>query len=284
MLWVKKFVFVMLAGLAFEGVAADPGDFVIGAGVEGDSQDGLAFSLLGDVALAGNTWLSGSVGYSGIDGPVREKVNYLYADFGVDHFFDPVGIRFGIAYWGDSDLLDSSDIRGSLYSNGDNGSLSIDGEYRDFDFNIPALNLLPRARVGFDATGLGLSGRIEVSERVDLRAAGMSYEYSREFNIGDDAARVIDVLTFSRLGVLTSLVDWRASAGIGIDVGLRRWQFGVSKWRGIVDRSDNFGATISFLTPMSNRTDFEISLGYDESNLYGDITYLSAFVYFYGGN
>lgn len=273
----------MLAGLAIQIAVAEPGDFVIGAGIEADSQDSLAFSLLADVAVENNTWLSASIGYSGVDGPLRQDFDYLYADLGVDHFFDPVGIRFGVSYWGDSDLLDSTDIRGSIYSSSGDHSLSINGEYRDFEFDIPPLNLRPQTNVGFDATGLGVSARIGISERVSLRASGMSYEYSREFNLGDDAAAVVDLLTFSRLSVLSSLVDWRAGAGIGVDVGLRRWQVDVSKWRGIVDRSNNVGVTISFLTPMTNRTDLEISLGYDDSDLYGEVTFLSAFVYFYGG-
>jgi len=280
----KIFAAALLAGLASHVAIADPGDFVIGAGIEADSQDSLAFSLLADVAVENSTWLSASIGYSGVDGPLRQDIDYLYADLGVDHFFDPVGIRFGVSYWGDSDLLDSSDIRGSIYSSSGDRSLSIDGEYRDFEFDIPPLNLRPQTNVGFDATGIGVSARIGVGERVSFRASGMSYEYSREFNLGDDAAAVVDVLTFSRLSVLSSLVDWRAGAGIGVDVGLRRWQVDVSKWRGIVDRSNNFGATISFLTPMTNRSDLEISLGYDDSDLYGDVTFLSAFVYFYGGS
>jgi len=280
----KIFVAVFLTGLTIQSAVAEPGDFVIGAGVETDSQDNLALSLLGDVAVAKKTWLSGSIGYSGVDGPLRQQIDYLYADIGVDHFFDPVGFRFGVSYWGDSDLLDSSDLRGSIYSRSGDSSLSIDGEYRDFEFDIPPTSLRPQINVGFDATGLGLTARIGVGDRVDVRASGMSYEYSREFNLGDDAAAVVDVLTFSRLSVLSSLVDWRAGAGIGVDVGLRRWQIDVSKWRGIVDNSDNFGATISFLTPMTNRTDLEISLGYDDSDLYGDVTFLSAFVYFYGAD
>ena len=263
-------------------VLADPGDFVIGGGVEGDSEDGLAFSLLGDVAIADQTWLSASVSESGVDDASRRTVDYLYADLGIDHFFDPVGVRVGVSYWGNSDLLDSVDVRGSLYSRGESTYLSIDAERRDFDFAIPPRDALPRADIGFDATGLGLSGRVDVSDNVSLRGSGMSYEYSREFRLGD-AARLTDLLTFSRLSVLTSLVDWRASAGIDVDIGLRQIGFSVSKWRGIVDRSDNVGATITFLTPLTRRTDLELSLGYDDSDLYGDVTFLSAYLYFYGG-
>ena len=263
-------------------VTADPGDFVIGAGVEGDSEDGLAFTLLGDVAIADNTWLSGSISESGVDDSTRRTVDYLYGDIGIDHFFDPVGVRIAVSYWGNSDVLDSFDVRGSLYSRGESTYLSIDAERRDFEFAIPARDALPNVDIGFDANGIGLSGRVDVSDNVSLRAGGMSYEYSRDFTIGD-APRLIDLLTFSRLSVLTSLVDWRASAGIDIDIGLRQLSFNVSRWQGIVDRSDNVGATISFLTPLTRRTDLELSLGYDDSNRYGDVTFLSAYLYFYGG-
>lgn len=261
---------------------ADPGDFVIGAGVEGDSEDGFAISLLGDVAIADDTWLSGSVSESGVDDPARRTVDYRYADLGIDHYFDPVGVRVGVSYWGNSDLLDSFDVRGSLYSRGESTYLSIDVERRDFDIAIPPRDALPNVDIGFDANGLGLSGRIDVNENVGLRGSGMSYEYSRDFRIGD-AARLTDLLTFSRLSVLTSLVDWRANVGIDVDIGLRQLGFSVSKWRGIVDRSDNVGATITFLTPLTQRTDLELSLGYDDSDLYGDVTFLSVYLYVYGG-
>ena len=262
---------------------ADPGDFVIGAGVEGDTEDGLALTLLGDVAIASDTWLSGSISESGVDDPTRRTVDYLRADLGIDHYFDPVGVRVGVSYWGNSDLLDSFDVRGSIYSRGESTYLSIDVERRDFEFALPPRDALPNVDIGFDATGVGLSARVDVSNNVGLRAGGMSYEYSRDFTIGD-APRLVDLLTFSRLSVLTSLVDWRASAGIDVDIGLRQLSFNVSKWQGIVDRSDNVGATISLLTPLTRRTDLELSLGYDDSDRYGDVTFLSAYLYFYGGD
>lgn len=261
---------------------ADPGDFVIGAGIEGDTGDGLALAVLGDVATGDNTWISGSLSQSGVDDPTRRSVDYLYADLGIDHYFDPVGARIGVSYWGNSDLLDSFDVRGSIYSRGESTYLAIEAERRDFEFSIPPRDTLPDVDVGFQATGLGLSARVDISDNVSLNGGGMNYEYSRDFRIGD-APRLIELLTFSRLSVLTSLVDWRAGAGIDIDIGSRQLSFSVSRWQGIVDRSDNVGATITFLTPLTRRTDLELSLGYDDSDLYGDVTYLSAYLYVYGG-
>lgn len=278
---VCRYAMALVYALAAPAIA-DPGDFVIGVGVEGDTGDGLALSLLGDVAIADDTWLSGSISESGVDDPTRRTVDYLYADLGIDHYFDPVGVRVGVSYWGNSDLLDSFDVRGSIYSRGESTYLSIDVERRDFEFAIPPRDALPNVDIGFDATGVGLSGRVDVSDNVSLRAGGMSYEYSRDFRIGD-ATRLTDLLTFSRLSVLTSLVDWRASAGIDVDIGLRQLSFNVSRWQGIVDRSDNVGATITLLTPLTRRTDLELALGYDDSDLYGNVTFLSAYLYFYGG-
>lgn len=272
-------VSVLLNGAAF----ADAGDFVIGAGVEGDSLDGVALSMLGDIALSDDTWLAASVAHSGVDLPRQQRIDYLHASVTADHFADPLGIRLGAAYWGDSDILDSADLHGAVYFNADSSSLAFDAEYREFNFSLPPRDLRPRAEVDFDASGFGLSGRIDIGEQASAWASGMAYQYSREFDLGD-AVQVTDVLAFSRFSVLNSLVDWRANAGIGIDAGLRRWELDVSRWRGVVDASDNVGVTLSFLTPVSERSDVELSLGYDDSSLYGDVLFLSAFLYFYGGN
>ena len=88
----------------------------------------------------------------------------------------------------------------------------------------------------------------------------------------------------SRLSLINSLVDYRASAGVGIDRGLSRWQLDLSAWRGAVDRSDTRSLTLSFTTPLSPRADIEVGLGYDDSELYGDAVFLSAFLFFYGGS
>jgi hypothetical protein len=35
--------------------------------------------------------------------------------------------------------------------------------------------------------------------------------------------------------------------------------------------------------PLSDRSDIEFGLGYDASDLYGNVTFFSLFLYFYGG-
>lgn len=283
MCWCRQLTVLILAGLFLAPSAlADKGDYVIGAGLSADDADGLAAILVADVSVADNTWLSGSVGRTAVELPRRQDLETWYADIGIDHFWDPAGARLGVAYWGDSSLLDSVDVRGSLYSRGKAGTISVDLEHRDFELELPPIDILPRALIPFDANGLGLSGRLNTSQRSSFRFSGMSYEYNVNLR-SDDAARVINVLSISRLSLLSSLIDWRVSAGFGVDFGLRRWELDVAKWRGAIDGGDNRSVTFSFLTPMTNRTDFEINLGYDDSDLYGEVTVLNVFLYFYGG-
>lgn len=262
---------------------ADKGDFVLAAGVSLDDADGKAISVLGDFAVAKSTWLSASIGRSAVDLPRFQEIETWYGDLGIDSFWDPAGARLSVAYWGDSELLDSVDVRGSVYTRGAKGMFAVDLEYRDFELELPPVDVFPLTKVPFDAYGLGLSGRLKLSSRVDLRLRGISYEYSIDLR-SQNATRLINLLSISRLSLLSSLIDWQVSAGIAIDFGFKSWQFDVAKWRGAIDGGDNFSVTVSYLTPFTKRTDLEIGLGYDDSDLYGQVAVLNLFVYFYGGD
>lgn len=262
---------------------AERGDFIVGVGASADDADGLAATVVADFSIGDQTWLSGSAGRSTVDLPRGRELETWYADIGIDHYWGPAGARFSVAYWGDADLLDSIDLIGALYARGEKGFIAIDAEYRDFKLQLPPIDIFPLTEIPFNAGGLGISGRLKMTERSSFRFAGMSYEYNVDLRIRD-SSRIANLLSISRLSLLSSLIDWRVSAGIGIDFGLKTLQLDVAKWRGAFDASDSRSATISFLTPMTDRTDIEISLGYDDSDLYGDVVVLSVFLYFYGGN
>jgi len=273
---------VLLGGCLLAN-AAVARDYVLGGGFSLDNANGKSVVAAGDVAIGESTWISGALGRSRVDLPRFLEIETSYASIGVDTYWDPAGLRLGAAYWGDSDLLDSIDYTASVYSRNDRGSLAIDAEYRDFELELPPIDILPRTNIPFDAKGLGLSGRLEVSKNVDLHLSGMSYEYSIELQ-SENADRVVNVLSISRLSLLSSLIDWEVSAGVGVDVGLRHWQVDVSRWRGAFDGADSQSITLSYLTPLTTRTDIEFSFGYDDSELYGGVAVFNAFLYFYGGD
>jgi hypothetical protein len=277
MSWRKTIPLLLLAGntLAAEG-------YILGFGVEGDSAEGLAASVLGDVALTSDTWLTGSLAKNRLDLPRRQTLETLYAGIGLDHLFDPVGIRLGAAYWGDSDLLDSVDWRGSLYWRGDIATISIDYEFRDFTFELPPFNMFPGRTAEFDAQGIGLSGRFSLSENVGLSYYGIDYEYSVDLGTDRNQA-ILELLSFSRLSLINSLVDYSAGVALGVDIGLQRWTFELATWKGEVDGSVTNSATVRLVTPMGDKSDIEFGLGVDNSELYGTVTFLSVYLYFYGG-
>lgn len=277
MSWRKIIPLLMLASnaLAAEG-------YILGFGFEGDSAEGLAVSAFGDVALTDSTWLTGSLGKSKLDLPRRQTLETLYASVGLDHWFDPVGIRVGAAYWGDSDLLDSIDRRASVYWRGDSAMISLDYEFRDFTFELPPFDRFPGRTADFDAQGIGLSGSFDLSKNVGLSYYGIDFEYSVDLGTDRNQA-ILELLSFSRLSLINSLVDYSAGAAIGVDAGLQRWLFDFATWKGEVDGSVTNSATIRLVTPMGDKSDVEFGLGVDNSELYGTVTFLSVFLYFYGG-
>ena len=133
------FLLLLVAGLA----QADENAFIIGGGLETDSDDGLRGSLIAGIELSESTWLSGGFAASSVELASGRGSDILYGDVEIDHHFDPVGITFGTSYWGDPDLLDSVDLRGSLYFRNAVFMLAAEYEYRDFDFIIPPSDFFP---------------------------------------------------------------------------------------------------------------------------------------------
>ncbi len=279
MSWRKAGSLLIMLLAAGRGVAGD--GYILGAGVEGDSQDGLAVSLIGEFGLAEETWLSAAVARYSADSALRQDLDTWYADLGIDHWWNPVGVRAGVTYWGDDDTLDSTDLRGSVYWRNDRFSISGDYQYRDFDIVLPATDFFESRKVGFSADGVGLTARVEITDTASFLLSAMDYDY--DVNLRLDSNRpLLQLLTFSRLSLINSLVDYRATATLGLDAGKQRWSLDIGTWRGEVDGGTTRTATVRFLSPVSDRSDVEFALGVDDSELYGSVAFFSVFLFFYG--
>ncbi|MGI9235406.1 MAG: hypothetical protein ACR2RD_17370 [Woeseiaceae bacterium] len=273
-------LFVLLFSV---GNASAAEGFVLGGGVEGDTEEGLAVTVLGEFGLTEQTWLSAGLSHNTAESAFRQDLDTWFADLGIDHWWKPVGIRAGIAYWGDNDTLDSTDLRASVYWRGDKFSISGEYERRDFDVLFPGNDQIPSREGEFSADGLGMSARIDITDAVNIGLSGISYDY--DVNLKLDSNRpLLQLLSFSRFSLINSLVDNRATASLAVDVGERSWQFAVATWKGEVDGGRTKSATVRFLTPMNDRSDIEFALGVDDSELYGNVTFFSVFLFFYGGN
>jgi hypothetical protein len=262
------------AAIAAEG-------FMLGGGAEGDSEGGLSYAVIGGVGFTENTWLSAALAQSEVDLVNGRQLETDYADIELDHYFDPVGVRLGAAYWGDSDVLTSNDWRASGYFRNDVVTLSFDYEYRDFEFIIPSTDFTTSRQLFFDADGFGVLARFETSETTNLRLRGIKYDYSVPFRPVDnvDASRLLSV---TRLSLINSLVDHRASLTLGIETGESAWEIDLTTWEGAISRSRTKSLTVRYLFPASRRTDVELGLGYDDSELYGDVTFFSLYLFFFG--
>ena len=277
MFWRSCLLGLMLAGTA----QAEYQGYLLGGGLESASDHGWRAAILASVGLQEDTWLSGSASTSRVELPIRGDSEIAYADIELDHHFDPIGVAIGAAYWGDPDILDSVDLRASLYFRNDQLTLAGEFERRDFDFTIPPTDLFVGREFSFDADGVGARARIRAGKSLSIGISAMQYDYSVDFvpNENRDALRLA---TVSRLGLINNLIDNRASIDFGLDIGPGRWDLDFSTWEGALDQSRTRSVTLRFLAPLSNQSDIELGLGYDDSELYGDVTFFSVYLYFYG--
>lgn len=269
-----------LLGLVCSSAVAD--GYMLGVGAALDTEDAVALTAFGDFGIRDNTWVSGTVGTTKTEALVGGFETSFY-DLGIDHYFDPVGVRLSGAYWGDADLLDSDDVRASFYYRDDIASFSADYERRNFDFVFGSVLLGDRRKVEFHADGWGMTNRIDFGDRITFRMSGMHYEYSRRIRIEPN----IDVLRFlsaSRLSLINSLIDYRLNAGLEFAFGLKSVDLSAGTWKTAVDQSKVDYYSIGFLTPMTDRTDIEFRLSFDDSENFGTTTAFTIYAYYYGGS
>jgi hypothetical protein len=281
MSFIRQIPSLVLLCLVCEGSAV-AGGYILGIGAAADTEDALALNVFGDFELRENTWLSATAGTTETNGLIDDFRTTIY-DAGVDHFFDPVGIRLSGGYWGDSDLLDSADVRASFYFRDDIASLSADYERRNFDFvfEIPLLDF--RRKVEFHADGWGMTNRFRFGDSVTFRLGGMHYDYSRRIRI-DPNIDALRFLSASRLSLINSLIEYRVNAGIEYQFGLRSVDVSAGTWKTAVDQSKVDSYAIGFLTPMTDRTDIEFRLSFDNSENFGWTTALAVYLYYFGGS
>ncbi len=279
MLWFKRWKIPLLALLLGSNAFAGDG-FILGLGAERDTSDSFSFSAFGDYGITRKTWISVTAAKAQAQG-VISQLDTVYGDIGLDHHFDPIGIRIGAAYWGDEEILDSVDIRGSVYVRTKTVSLSADYEKRNFDFVLNLEPLFERRQVEFEADGYGVHFRADAGERVNLHVRGMNYNYSVDLtrlqNISD-----LNFLSASRLSLANSLLDYRIDAGIDIKFGLRSLGLEAGSRQTAIDSGRVDSVSAGFLFPASDASDIELRIGYDDSESFGGTILFSFFWFLYG--
>jgi hypothetical protein len=281
MAWQKYVasLFVLLFVLLLGGGAAADG-YLVAIGAEADTENNHAYSAFSELGIGESTWISGGLATSRAGSP-SSGFDAVYVDAQIDHLFDPVGVRVSLGYWGDSDVLDSVDVRSSIYLKNERISLSADYERRDYDLIVELPLLMQERTLSFSAHGIGFSGRAHPGKRVSVYLGGMWYDYPENVTV-DPGVRDLRSLSLSRLMLAHGLLDRKAHAGVEVDLGQRSVDFRYANWHGIGNQGsiDSFG--VGFLTPLGASSDIEVRLSRDDSDTFGDATVLSVFLYFFG--
>ncbi len=281
MSFIKRISGLTLACLVFNGDAAAAG-YVLGIGAAADTEDAFAATVFGDIEIGEDTWISATYSSTETDVLVGGFQTDFY-EIGIDHYFNALGLRLSAGAWGDPDLLDSTDIRASLYYRDDIASFSADYERRNFDFVFETLFTRERREIGFHADGWGMTNRVQFSDRLTFRLSGMHYEYSRRIRV-DPNIDVLRFLSASRLSLINSLIDYRIDTGVEYRFGLRSVDVSAGTWKTAVDQSKVDSYSIGFLTPMTDRTDIEFRLSFDDSENFGSTTAVTVYLYYFGGS
>jgi len=278
-MYLRKSIFVLMATLAAN--ASADGMYVLGISGEADSADGRAIGGFVDYGFTEETWLSAALSGSETVG-VLGGLNTIYADVSLEHSFGVVGVRAGAAYWGDNDLLDSVDLRGSVFFRGDNATFSVDYERRDFDFVFQSiLNPDLFRTTEFTADGIGAAASVRTGAKSRLYASGMSYDYSRDLRVQPDTD-LQRLLSSSRRSLMNSLVDYRLSTGIEFRIGQRILDFTLSNWQTAIDGGQVNSIAVGFVTPSGPASDVELRMAYDESKNFGNTVSFAISFYYFG--
>ena len=88
--------------------------------------------------------------------------------------------------------------------------------------------------------------------------------------------------SISRLSLMNSLIDYRASGGVEWRFGLSSVDLRIETWQTAVDQGRVNSIGLGMLTPVSGATDMEFRFAYDESENFGSTISFSFFMYYLG--
>lgn len=267
--------FAVCAGDARAGTG-----YVLGLNGEADNAGGRSVGAFIDYGATENTWLSGVIARTDTSG-VLGGLQTMYLDAAVEHAFGVFGVRAGAAYWGDRNILDSTDLRGSMFFRGKKASVSFDYELREFDF-VYISPFDDRVRtVEFAANGIGAAGSLRLTENSRVFVSGMRYDYSRDIRLQPEIDS-LRLLSSSRLSLMNSLIDYRVSGGVEFRFGERSLDLTISNWQTAVDGGKVRSISFGFLTPSGPASDLELRLAFDESENFGNTFAFAVSFYYFG--
>jgi hypothetical protein len=246
--------------------------------VDENSSDSLLATI--NWGVRPQTWLSFSAGRatSPADRADVEADTFVAA---VDHRFDTVGFTLELERWGDSEALETDDLRGSIYFDRGRWRLALAYETRDleipFTLTGPLGNTLQRtAELSADSYAVDL--RVSLAEQWRLFLGAAEHDYERGLNLIPRIDR-LNLLSASTLTLANSFVDHERSVGIERDLGRSVLSVNFTTDRSAIDNSKFETLDAALLIPVGSRMDLELNLGRGRSDiadagLFGGVLFL----------
>ena len=285
MCWSRSRLVVVLALVFAPALTlADGRPWAIGLGAQLDAEGSSSTVASFDIAAAESTWLraSGSLG----DSPSsRGDIQTRTLSAGIDQSFGIVGFTLDLQRWGDPDLIESDDVKASVYWRSEAVTVAVLAERREFDvtFSVTGIggDVFSRT-VGFSGDGWGLRFSAKPDENWRLFVSGRKYDYSANL-AALPRIQLVDFLFSSTLTLANSLVDFEMTAGVERSFGDRSLSLNYARDRSAVDRTFLNSLDVGLLLPVGNRVDLELSFGVSDSQDFGSEAFGGVYLFIYGG-
>ena len=261
-------------------------DYIVGLGMGADDSSGRSLAGLVDFGLTERTFLTLTAGISDADTVVSNIETRSY-DVSFSHDFEPITVRLAAGRWGDSDLIESDDVRAGVSLDVGGWRFGIDGERRDVEliFQIEPTGPQAGRRVTTEVVGDGIGGSVRYrgDAGVGVSLRGMTWDYDRNV----DALALFDFVRRVNPSTVTlagALRDSSYTATLDFELGNHLLGIEVGRNELAIGNVDVDSATLIWTLPSSTRTDLELSLGYSETEDGDSALFANVFLYFFGGD
>jgi hypothetical protein len=230
------------------------------------------------------SWLSFTAGQSASPAD-RADVEAGTLAVGFDQRFDAVGFTLEAERWGDSGVLETDGLGGSIYFARESWRIGFGYQTRDieipFTLTGPFGGTLQRS-VSVDAARYALDVRRALGARWNLYLGIAEHDYERDLNVLPRIER-FNFLSGSTLTLANSFIDRERSLGLERQFPRLLLNLRAATDRSAVDGSklDTFDAAL--LIPVGPRVDLEINVGNGRSDLFDSGLYGGVLFLVYGG-
>jgi hypothetical protein len=254
----------------------------VGAQVDENSNDSVLATL--NFGVGRTTWLSLAAGRSSSPAD-RADIEADTLVLGLDHRLPKVGFTLEAEDWGDSGVLETRDLAGSVYFDRDSWRVAFGYENRDiaipFTVTGPLGNTIRRTfHTGADS--YSLDARFALGEYWKLYLGVAEYDYERNLNA---IPRIdsLNMLSTSTLTLANSFIDHERSIGAEREIGRSLFSMRFATDRSAIDGSKFDTYDFAVLVPLGARIDLEVNAGSGRSDFFDSAYYGGLLFLVYGG-